>query len=161
AATAADGKLLKLSVAPDDKGVRRLEMTSDDAGTIFSALDFTRSVRGGKLSVSGTYDDTTEGSPLAGSLAIDDFRIVDAPVLANILTLGSFTGISDTLRGDGILFTSLDAPFTMTQSRIRLKEGRMSGPAIGLTMEGQIDRASDSIDMEGTLVPAYTINSFL
>ncbi len=161
AATAADGKPLKLSVAPDDKGVRRLEMTSDDAGTIFSALDFTRSVRGGKLSVSGTYDDTAEGSPLAGSLAIDDFRIVDAPVLANILTLGSFTGISDTLRGDGILFTSLDAPFTMTQSRIRLKEGRMSGPAIGLTMEGQIDRASDSIDMEGTLVPAYTINSFL
>ncbi|HCX66711.1 MAG TPA: hypothetical protein DHK64_04020, partial [Rhodobiaceae bacterium] len=49
----------------------------------------------------------------------------------------------------------------MTESRIRLNDARMSGPAIGLTMEGQIDRASDQIDMEGTLVPAYTINSFL
>lgn len=161
AATAADGQPISLVVGPDGKGNRHLRMTSDDAGTIFRALDFTRSIRGGKLDVSGVYDDSKQGSPLNGTLTIDDFRIVDAPVLANILTVGSLTGISDTLRGDGILFTGLEAPFLMTENRIRLNDGRMSGPAIGLTMEGQIDRASDQIDMEGTLVPAYTINSFL
>lgn len=161
AATAADGQPVRMEIAPDGTGKRKLSMASGDAGTIFSALDFTRSIRSGTLRVSGVYDDSKEGSPLSGTLTIDDFRIVDAPALAKILTVGSLTGIGDTLRGDGILFEHLEAPFSMTESRIRLKDGRMSGPAIGLTMEGQIDRASDTIDMEGTLVPAYTINSFL
>jgi uncharacterized protein YhdP len=160
-ATPAGGDPLSLAVGPDDKGVRHLKMVSSDAGTVFRALDFTRSIRGGKLNVDGVYDDGTAGSPLRGTLTIDDFRIVDAPVLANILTLGSLTGIGDTLRGDGILFVGLEMPFVMTKNRIHLKAGRMSGPAIGLTMDGQIDRATDVIDMEGTLVPAYTINSFL
>jgi len=160
-ATPLGGDTLSLKVGPDEKGARRLRMVSSDAGTVFRALDFTRSIRGGKLNVVGVYDDGTVGSPLRGTLTVDDFRIVDAPVLANILTLGSLTGIGDTLRGDGILFVGLEMPFVMTKNRIHLKDGRMSGPAIGLTMDGQIDRATDRIDMEGTLVPAYTINSFL
>ncbi|MEQ8827700.1 MAG: AsmA-like C-terminal domain-containing protein, partial [Parvibaculum sp.] len=134
---------------------------SNDAGTIFRALDFTRSIRGGALEAAGKYDDTKPGSPLSGMLSIDKFRIVNAPVLANILTLGSLTGISDTMRGEGIFFDRLELPFAFTESRINVTDARMSGPAIGLTMEGQVDRAGDLIDMEGTLVPAYTINSFL
>ncbi|MBC7104296.1 MAG: AsmA-like C-terminal domain-containing protein, partial [Parvibaculum sp.] len=160
-ATPVGGDPLSLTVGPDDQGVRRLKMVSNDAGVVFRALDFTRSIRGGKLNVDGVYDESVAGSPLRGALTIDDFRIVDGPVLANILTLGSLTGIGDTLRGDGILFVGLEMPFVMTKNRIHLKAGRMSGPAIGLTMDGQIDRATDVIDMEGTLVPAYTINSFL
>ena len=37
----------------------------------------------------------------------------------------------------------------------------MSGPAIGLTMSGQVDRSANIAQMEGTLVPAYTVNSVL
>ena len=156
-----DGTPVTLKIGPDGKGARSLTVSSDDAGTVFRALDFTRSLRGGTLKASGTYDDTKPGSPLSGMLSIDKFRIVNAPVLANILTLGSLTGISDTMRGEGIFFDRLELPFAFTESRIHVKDARMSGPAIGLTMEGQIDRADDLIDMEGTLVPAYTINSFL
>lgn len=155
------GTPLTLKIGPNASGVRSLAVASNDAGNVFRALDFTRSVRGGVLSASGSYDDGKPGSPLAGTVTIDDFRIVDAPVLANILTLGSLTGIGDTLRGEGILFNRLEMPFTVTENRIRIEDARMSGPAIGLTMNGQVDRSADIIDMEGTLVPAYTINSFL
>ncbi|MEQ8266777.1 MAG: AsmA-like C-terminal domain-containing protein [Parvibaculum sp.] len=155
------GAPVRLGIGPDDTGVRSLDVSSSDAGNIFRALDFTRSVRGGTLTATGRYDDTKYGSPLRGTVLIDNFRIADAPVLANILTLGSLTGIGDTLRGEGILFNRLELPFTITENRIRMKDARMSGPAIGLTMNGQVDRSADVIDMEGTLVPAYTINSFL
>lgn len=156
-----DGTPVMLKIGPDGTGARTLDMSSNDAGTVFRALDFTRSLRGGILKASGTYDDSKAGSPLSGILSIDKFRIVNAPVLANILTLGSLTGINDTMRGEGIFFDRLELPFAFTESRINVRDARMSGPAIGLTMEGQIDRADDLIDMEGTLVPAYTINSFL
>ena len=160
-AASGDGKPVALRIGPDTNGARSLDMSSNDAGTIFRALDFTRSIRGGTLKAAGKYDDAAPGSPLSGTLSIDKFRIVNAPVLANILTVGSLTGISDTMRGEGIFFERLELPFAFTESRIHVKDARMSGPAIGLTMEGQIDRAEDLVDMEGTLVPAYTINSFL
>jgi hypothetical protein len=156
-----DGTTLSLIIAPDATGKRQLTGSSMNAGEILRTLDFTRSVRGGTFRLNGAYDDSTPGSPLSGVLTMDKFRIVDAPVLANILTLGSLTGIGDTMRGDGIFFERLELPFAFTEARIHMKEARMSGPAIGLTASGQIDRAEDLIDLEGTLVPAYTINSFL
>src|SRR5690606_10012089 len=94
-----DGTPVMLKIGPDETGARTLDMSSNDAGTVFRALDFTRSLRGGILKASGTYDDSKPGSPLSGILSIDKFRIVNAPVLANILTLGSLTGINDTMRG--------------------------------------------------------------
>jgi hypothetical protein len=98
---------------------------------------------------------------MKGSIDVSKFRIIDAPVLAKILTLGSLTGISDTLSGGGIYFDRLILPFSSTGHRIHVEEARVAGPAIGLTMSGQIDRTNDVVDLEGTLVPAYTINSVL
>ncbi|MEX1154389.1 AsmA-like C-terminal region-containing protein [Parvibaculum sp.] len=155
------GTPLTARIGPDEAGMRHLAVASNDAGVVFRALDFTGSMRGGTLSATGVYDDAAAGSPLKGVVTIDGFRVVEAPVLANILTVGSLTGIRDTLNGEGILFNRLELPFSITEGHIFVDDARTSGPAIGLTMKGNVDRATDKVDMEGTLVPAYTINSFL
>ena len=160
-ATDNDGAPITVTAGPDGTGARVLTGQSRNAGAVLRALDFTRGIRGGELRLRGAYDDSKPGAPLAGTLRIDKFRVEDAPVLANILTLGSLTGISDTMRGEGIYFDRLELSFAFTERRIHVSDARMSGPAIGLTASGQIDRAEDLIDIEGTLVPAYTINSFL
>ena len=140
---------------------REFTMTSADAGFVLRALDLFKSFHGGALTAHATIDDSLPGSPMKGEFVADKFRIVDAPVLANILTLGSLTGIRDTLNGEGIYFDTLRLPFSIKGHRIRIEDARMSGPAIGLTMNGEIDRSSNVTAMEGTLVPAYTINSIL
>lgn len=156
-----EGTPLTVRIGPDDDGIRHLAIASNDAGGIFRALDFTRGMKGGVLSASGVYDDRRPGSPLKGTVGIESYRMVDAPVLANILTVGSLTGIRDTLNGEGIYFNRLEMPFAITEDRIVIDDARTSGPAIGLTIKGHVDRRTDRLDMEGTLVPAYTINSFL
>jgi hypothetical protein len=40
-------------------------------------------------------------------------------------------------------------------------DGRASGPAIGFTFQGLVDRDKNSIDLNGSLVPAYGLNSVL
>ena len=140
---------------------RNFALRSSDAGLVFRALDLYTSVQGGDLTVDATFDDTKPGSPLSGEISASKFRIVNAPVLARILTLGSLTGISDTLTGEGIFFDTLKLPFRATGHRIHVEDARMSGPAIGLTMNGQVDRSANVAQMEGTLVPAYTVNSVL
>lgn len=152
---------ISASITPAENQTRKFAMSSADAGAIFRTLDLADGIRGGTMTGDGVFDDTQPGSPMQGNIDVRKFRLVNEPVLAKILTLGSLTGISDTLSGDGIYFDHLILPFRVTGHRIHVDEARVAGPAIGLTMKGQIDRISDQLDLEGTLVPAYTINSVL
>ncbi len=96
---------------------------------------------------------------VSGTLKIDDFRVVNAPILAKLLTVGSLQGISDLLSGEGIQFTHLDVPFWYEKGKLGIDEGRAAGPAIGLTMQGVIDRKQKLTQLNGTIVPAYSLNS--
>lgn len=140
---------------------RDLSVTSGNAGTLLEAIDLFPSAKGGKLKATGVFNDGMPGSPLKGQAAVTDFRIVNAPVLAKILTLASFTGIGDAMNGEGIQFDSLDLGYRLTDRRIYIDDARMTGPSIGLTVKGQVDRKADRLDMEGTIVPAYSVNSIL
>ena len=42
-----------------------------------------------------------------------------------------------------------------------LKDARTSGTELGLTAKGQIDLDRDQLALEGTIVPAYAINSIV
>ncbi|MDO8289568.1 MAG: AsmA-like C-terminal domain-containing protein [Parvibaculum sp.] len=155
------GAPLNVSIQPSGLRSREFLMSSTDAGLIFRGLDFAKGITGGTLDAKATLDDTLPGSPMKGEINVTKFRITNAPVLAKILTLGSFTGIGDTMAGEGIWFEKLVLPFRASGHRIYIEEARMSGPAIGLSAQGQIDRTIDVLDLEGTVVPAYTINSVL
>lgn len=41
-----------------------------------------------------------------------------------------------------------------------MRDGVMNGPNIGLTFEGQIDSDRDALALNGTFIPAYTVNNF-
>lgn len=156
----ADAKLLA-TISPTAEGRRVLAAQSEDAGSVLRGIDFYESMRSGSLNLTGTFDDMVPGGPLNGHIQVDNFRIVNAPLLADLLTVGSLTGIGDTLQGEGIRFVKLDMPFQMTTERFHVLDARMSGPAIGLTIKGQVDRAEGIFDLNGTIVPAYTLNSAL
>ncbi len=152
---------LLATITPTPEGRRVLGAESDDAGSVLRGINFYESMRGGRLNLTATFDDMAPGAPLNGKIIVDNFRIVNAPVLANLLTVGSLTGIGDTLQGEGIRFVRLDMPFQMTTDRFHVLDARMSGPAIGLTIKGQVGRAEGIFDLNGTIVPAYTLNSAL
>ena len=149
------------TISPTADGRRVVSAHSTDAGSVLRAIDFYESIREGNLNVTGTFDDLSPGAPLTGKVEVTDFRVVDAPVLANILTVGSLTGLGDTMQGEGIRFAKLDMPYRMTSERFYIEDARMSGPAYGITVKGQVDRLEGRFDLNGTIVPAYTLNSIL
>ncbi|WP_422006956.1 AsmA-like C-terminal region-containing protein [Pyruvatibacter mobilis] len=157
----ATGGALTLEMKPTTYGTRTVTASSGNAGAVLRGLDLYNNVDGGDVDFDAEIDDRQAGSPLEGELTGENIRIRNAPVLASILTLGSLTGIRDTLQGDGILFTRLEAPVRVNQRAIDLKDAIFSGPAIGATIKGHVNRDTDEIDLGGTIVPAYTINSFL
>jgi hypothetical protein len=143
-------------------------MRSADSGKMLKGLGLTDHLTGGSLILDASlppasatkYSEAAIG-PIAGSFSLKNFRIKNAPALAKLLTVASFGGIRDLMAGDGIAFENLDMPFTIGDAGIRLGPGKAYGPAVGLTLQGTITRGAGDLDLSGTLVPAYTLNTAL
>jgi hypothetical protein len=146
-----------------DKGrtVRRLAIDMEDAGAVLSGLDVTEEIKGGVLTVSAEFDDTIRNHPLSGTLALNDFRVIHAPALGKLLQAVTLYGLVDALGGPGLNFSNLTAPFQLDADTLVLRDARAFSPSLGLTAKGRLDRAGESLDVEGTLVPAYVFNSIL
>jgi hypothetical protein len=69
--------------------------------------------------------------------------------------------MGDLMGGSGITVENLDVPFSSKNNVISIKDGAASGPAVGLTADGYIDRPKNLLALKGTLVPAYGINSIV
>jgi len=138
---------------------RNLNIISNDAGAILRAINTTDNIRGGRLTIRGEYDDTKPGAPLTGTLRIKNFQVLRAPLMTKVLSVLSFTGIINTLSGEGIEFEELEAPFTKTGDYLRIKEAKAYGSSLGFTAKGWVDLEKEELDISGTVVPAYSVQS--
>ncbi|MCE9520845.1 MAG: hypothetical protein K8S25_00255 [Alphaproteobacteria bacterium] len=146
---------------------RKLKIQTADAGRLLRGVTGFRSLIGGEMSLSVDLSPMPQTGQAAtradatfdGVLKLEKFKIVDQPFLARLLSAGSFTGLDDLLRGEGITFTKLEQSFQGRGGMITLTNGRAAGPSIGLTAQGMINRDTDRIDVNGTVVPLYGLNS--
>jgi len=150
-----------VSVQPDKKGDRLVSVQAEDAGIALRTFGIYNNMVGGTLDVSGKFDDLKLGAPLKGRVKIKKYRVVDAPTLAQFVSILAITGLLEALQGDGLVFTTLEAPFIYKDGTISVADARASGLSLGFTAGGTIDVGSQEVSMEGTVVPAYAINSAL
>jgi hypothetical protein len=150
-----------VEIQPAANHRRTLKITAGDAGAVFRNFNVFENVVGGRLVVDSHFDDADPRQPLIGVATVTDYSVVKAPALARLLTVAALTGIVEMLAGQGIHFSTLDAPFKLTDGVLELRDARASGPALGITAKGQIDLDYDVLALEGTIVPIYVLNSAL
>ena len=160
-----DGTSLIAGLDREDTVTRRFAVQAENTGNILRLLDLQKEVYGGSLVVQGNvYDLQRDAKARArsadGRITMVGFRARNVPVLASLFSLASLSGIADTLSGEGIKFRKLQSNFVIHEGKLTIDDGRMHGPAVGLTMQGDYDFSRGAIDVGGTLVPAYTLNSF-
>lgn len=136
----------------------RIRLRSDDAGFAVAALTGADNIVGGTASADG---DWRIGPPSQArfNVALRDFQVVRLPAMARLLSsAGSLTGLVDTLNGDGIGFTALDAQMVYANDRLTFTEGRMAGPSLGLTGSGSYNLDRDDLDIDGVVAPSPVLN---
>lgn len=133
---------------------------SADAGEFFSAMGLFQGASGGTAVITGKLRDEG-GRSLAGAVRAENFRIARAPALAQLLAVASLTGALDTLQGQGISFSTFDAPFRINANTLTLHESRAVGQALCITVEGEWNRANDQLNLGGVIVPACPVNRLL
>lgn len=154
------GAAVMLALQPGD-GWPTISMASDDAGGVFKALDIFDNMKGGKLTLSGVVQGSGKDQLIAGKALVTDYKVVNAPALAQLLSVAALTGIGDMMRGEGLSFNSLEAPFRLRDGLLHIDEAIAAGIELGLTARGEIDLRRDRMAVDGTIVPMYAINSML
>ena len=156
----ADKASFTLQIAPQ-AGVRNLTASTSDAGALMRALNITAGVQEGHLAISGAFDDAVRGHPLRGTVELTDFRVARAAALGKLLQAMTLYGLVDVVRGPGLTFSRLIAPFTFNDAKLELSDARAFSPSLGLTTKGWIETDTREADLHGTIIPAYFFNALL
>ena len=151
------GAPLTFKLAPENN-VRKFKAVSANGGGVVRAVGLFGDITGGNLEING---ELKPDGTIKGLAEIKDFKLRQAPVLARLLSVASLTGIVDELRGGGISFSHLRVPFSYANATLTVNDGEMYGSSLGLTGEGTYSFASSLMNFDGTLVPAYSLNSLL
>jgi uncharacterized protein YhdP len=142
-------------------GERPFDFSTSDLGATLRLLDVSDHVTGGQLSATGHAEDNGPDRRFIGQFDGSDYKVVGAPVMAQLLSLASFTSIASLLSGEGIPFARLTGDFVAQDGKVTVKQGRAYGGAVGINASGMVDLGGNMLDLEGTLVPAYMLNSII
>ena len=142
------------------KGVLRARVT--DAGALARFLDIYPRMEGGTLDL--TLQQNAEGEEGVANIA--DFVLRDEPALRQLAAAGQAPGEAGVAAGpaldsSAVRFDKLSGAFTRTPGRLALREALIFNRNVGLTTEGYLDFAHDHVDLNGTYVPAYQVNSLV
>ncbi len=137
-------------------------LRGSDAGWLvrgFAASD--NGIRGGTFRLSAELDQSGAAISGTGDLRIRNFTLWGAPTVARIISLASFSGLSNALSGQGVPVTRLVVPFRLQKDVLTLEQARLVGSDIGARADGTIDLGRGQLDINGTVAPAYTVNRII
>lgn len=138
---------------------RILTAKANNAGALISGflgIDF---VRDGKMDVTGIL--RSGDLPTDLNIKLNNVRLVDAPLLTQILSLASLRGLADVMTGEGIMFSEVTIPLVIESGDYFISGAKAAGPALGLTAKGYLRDDGKDLSVDGVLVPSFGVNSAL
>ena len=134
-----------------------LEIYSDLSSPLLSDYEFFKGLSGGKLLFTSLIDDRKSNS----KLKIENFKLINAPDVIQLLSLADLGGLADLAKGKGLSFDVLEIDMEKDKNFLKINEILALGPSMSVLMEGYLDNKSGLISLRGTLVPAKTLNNLI
>ena len=139
-----------------------MRFASEDFGSFLHLIGANESLRGGMAILESHYEGKDNERQMTGRFEISDYALRQAPVVAHLFTITSFSGLVDLLSSrEGIHFDGFETDFSYQSKRLALKNGRTWNNGIGITGEGWIDLQTDQLAIQGTIAPLYGISQAL
>lgn len=154
-----DGR--KLSLQFGAGAGNNLVLQSADLGMTLKLLGVADNVVGGTLRVDGRLSEAAGHRVLRAHIDGQNYVVTRTSVLTRMLALPSLTGLASTLSGSGLPFAGLRGDFEYDAGRITLQRLLASGESLGVTAHGWIDTVGDRLGLQGTVAPAYGLNSIV
>ena len=148
----------------DSSAGRIIHAESRDAGSAFRLIGFYPKVDGGEASLEVNLDAGGAGTK-SGTLWARNFAVLGDSVVSDVLTdpqsSAALGGLKRETRQSRIAFDQLRAPFSVGNGEFQLNDAYINGPALGATMRGRVNFKTQTVNLGGTYVPLYGLNSAL
>jgi hypothetical protein len=153
----ASGKPLELKLLRGKQG-RVLRVAAEDAGEMLATLHVVENVHGGRILLEGFGKGD---GPVDVVANIYNFRHLNPKTLQKIAELAKPEGAEALARSEGVEFKRLKAKLTYDDDKVMLHDAKLAGDLLGLSLSGPIDLYNKRLDLQGTIVPLYGVNSLV
>jgi hypothetical protein len=132
-------------------------VTTSDGGALLAFLDLYSHMEGGRL----TSDLRLAENEISGPLDIENFTLRGEPAMRSFANAPNSEQFATKFKIDPnvVAFSRLHALLDKKNGRLTIRDGTISSPNIGSTLEGLIDFDRDVLDLTGVFVPAYGVNN--
>lgn len=154
-----DNAAVNMTVRTQGDGSRALRLNSGNGGAILRACDLYSRVGGGRLGFTADLGRPGSAAIRNGRLRLRNFVVTDEPALVRFD--GQGRPVSPQQAAGSRRFTSLTVPFSVDQHYVRIGDSLLQGPTIGGSAHGSIRKDNGALDISGTFIPAYALNSIL
>ena len=142
-----------------------MRLAASDAGALIRFADLYTRLEGGDLNLVLR----TTGDSSAGEALLTNFVLRDEPAFRQLVAAGQAgaagragTGASPSAVDPSVVrFQKMKAAFVRSPGKLEIQDAVIYNPTMGLTTQGVIDFAHNEIDVSGSFVPAYQVNTML
>lgn len=151
-----------MSLTGAEEGPQRvIEAETGALGGLLSGVFGVRSVKGGD-GVLRLMLNADGAKGYAGELEARNLQVVNAPLLARILSAGSLDGLANLLSGEGIEFDAAAGAFEYAGGTLVIDDLQATGSSVGITADGAVSFGPDGeARLNGAVAPIYLLNSAL
>ena len=135
-------------------------ITTSDAGALLRFANLYSHLEGGDLNLLLR----SRGDLSAGEATLTDFVLRDEPAFRQLVSAApqrASGGGAAPVDASRVRFEKLTASFERSPGKLTIQDGVIYNPNIGLTTQGVIDFEHNQIDVSGSFVPAYAVNTML
>jgi hypothetical protein len=135
-------------------------ISTSDAGALLRFANLYSHLEGGDLNLLLRSRDGLS----AGEATLTDFVLRDEPALRQLVSAApqrASEGGAAPVDASRVRFEKMTASFERSPGKLTIQDGVIYNPSIGLTTQGAIDFEHNQIDVSGSFVPAYTVNTML
>ena len=138
-------------------GAPVLRVSTSDGGALLAFLDLYSHMEGGKLECALRLGD----NGVSGPLDVENFILRGEPAMRSFASApaGEELAAKIKLDPDVVAFARMHAVLNKSGGRLSIRDGTISSPSIGSTLEGTVDFDRDALDLSGVFVPAYGVNN--
>ena len=138
---------------------RTLHAHIPDMGAFLAAFGILPDVKGGQARLDGTFDDTLPAAPFSGRLSVTPFTLKKAPTTLQVARNISLYGWLNAQDANDFAVTHMNIPVTFEDGVLEIHDGTTGNAALGATLEGRVNLDRNSIDLNGTVVPIFALNT--
>jgi len=133
-----------------------LRLVASDAGALMKFADLYSRMEGGALNLMLR----TGGEASQGAAVVTNFVLRDEPAFRKLVAAAPAQD-GQPVDPTAVRFQRMKIDFERSPGVVDIRDAVIYNPSMGLTTAGNIDFARNAIDLSGTFVPAYSVNTML